>query len=819
MITRKTLREAKAERGYLDAEKFDRFSDADIERLIADDPELAPPTESLLRLPNQVQQTVGERGIGVQVSGDGNTVTVYSGLAELALVRKHLRKAVPKMELELFRVDLRATTLVGRDDERADLGEWLASDREVSVRCITGRAGAGKTRLAIELCDHAERVGWTAGFAQYQQFPEFMKHAATWRWNRPTLVIVDYAAALARDLRAWLEILARPEVQSGGDKLRLLLLERHAERELGWWAELLRQVSFSDPAPDELTDPLEPIRLKSLSSVEERRSLLAEAMWLAGKIANIQPVPRPPAPGANLDFDRRLGDDTINNEPLYLMMAGAQAIRTGAPTALALTRIDLAERVASREHLRLNRLASQWSVPETLFSHLTMCVTLQGGCSAAQALQLVQEEQRAMGFPEAAPATVLVNRLAEALPMLSGVEIDAVRPDLIGEAFMLQGLGEHRRLPNTQIEILERAWRRADRKVAATLVRTAQDYAHGDADHCSVVWLQHLINQMEDLPALRALAGELPEHTLALRELAAIVDRRVKDALDVRVLNEPELRPLLGSVYNSLARRLYALGRPEPAMAAAAEAVKLCRDLAAQRPDAFRGNLAISLNSLAVAMTALGQPAPALAAAQEAVAILRELAARRPDAFRPNLAASLNSLAIMLSAQGRREAALEAAEEAVVLYRGLAARRPVAFRPDLAASLNTLANRLNDLGQPELALVAAEEAVAICRELATQGPDTFRSDLALTLAVQANCLDCLGRTADALASNAEAILNLSPAFSERPAAFRRRMAPMVQQYQGRCERLGREPDMELLRPVLSILRELDAKLKGSQDEH
>ena len=206
------------------------------------------------------QQNVAQRGIGVQINGNGNTVLIYAGSVELALDRKHLRRAEPKIELQLFRVDLRATTLVGREGDLAALEEWLASERLISVRCITGRAGAGKTRLGIELCERADRGGWTAGFAQYGQFSHFVKYAGDWRWNRPTLVIIDYAASLARDLRAWLEILARSEPQTGGHKLRLLLLERHAERGLGWWPDLMRTVSFSDPAPDELADPSNPCR-------------------------------------------------------------------------------------------------------------------------------------------------------------------------------------------------------------------------------------------------------------------------------------------------------------------------------------------------------------------------------------------------------------------------------------------------------------------------------------------------------------------------------------------------------------------------------
>ena len=47
MITRKTLEQAIAEGGYIDRAKFESFTDADIERMIDEDPELAPRTETL----------------------------------------------------------------------------------------------------------------------------------------------------------------------------------------------------------------------------------------------------------------------------------------------------------------------------------------------------------------------------------------------------------------------------------------------------------------------------------------------------------------------------------------------------------------------------------------------------------------------------------------------------------------------------------------------------------------------------------------------------------------------------------------------------
>lgn len=51
MIVRKTLQQVKAEGGgRFDKEKFDSFTDADIERMIDEDPDLAPRIEDLVPL-------------------------------------------------------------------------------------------------------------------------------------------------------------------------------------------------------------------------------------------------------------------------------------------------------------------------------------------------------------------------------------------------------------------------------------------------------------------------------------------------------------------------------------------------------------------------------------------------------------------------------------------------------------------------------------------------------------------------------------------------------------------------------------------------
>lgn len=71
------------------------------------------------------------------------------------------------------------------------------------------------------------------------------------------------------------------------------------------------------------------------------------------------PVPRPPVPPAGADplFDRRLGSADIETEPMFLLMAGIVAAEAGAPSALAMRRLNLAERLAGRERERLQARA------------------------------------------------------------------------------------------------------------------------------------------------------------------------------------------------------------------------------------------------------------------------------------------------------------------------------------------------------------------------------------------------------------------------------------------------------------------------------
>jgi tetratricopeptide (TPR) repeat protein len=197
-----------------------------------------------------------------------------------------------------------------------------------------------------------------------------------------------------------------------------------------------------------------------------------------------------------------------------------------------------------------------------------------------------------------------------------------------------------------------------------------------------------------------------------------------------------------------------------------------------------------------------------LTAAEEAVQRYRALAAARPDAFTSDLARSLSNLANRLSGLGRRDAALMVGEEAVRLRRALAAARPDAFTPDLALSLNNLANMLSELGRREEALAAAEEAALLYRALASVRPDAFAVELVQSLWLLGHLCAETGNPEAAMRTSAEAIQLLTPSFVASLTASVGIMAGLVQTYLAQCEVVGREPDAELLGPVVSVFEQL-----------
>ena len=243
----------------------------------------------------------------VVVTGDGNNVALTFGDTGIALPlrrkqfpppdRRHRpRTGEPPRELDLLVAEAGKLPLIGRKDLLAELQSWLDDETDISVYGLIGRAGTGKTRLAIEFCrtidsDPTGKGEWIAGFLSPADLSPVVETLAThsFTWERRTLLVIDYAAQCHQALARWLDRLADQKLDT---KLRFLLLDREAPEAFGWWQEL---TVLGPPSRRDLFHELRPRQLPDLSDLEERRALMTGALQAARELRT-EPSSSPPIP-------------------------------------------------------------------------------------------------------------------------------------------------------------------------------------------------------------------------------------------------------------------------------------------------------------------------------------------------------------------------------------------------------------------------------------------------------------------------------------------------------------------------------------------
>ena len=370
----------------------------------------------------------GDVSRSVIVTGDGNRVSLVFGDSGMVLPlvrrqvpapdrRRRLGPGEARRELDVLVADRRAAPLVGRDELLAELVAWLEDDIDISVRALTGRAGSGKTRLAIELCravDGGEAVGdWAAGFLPPAELAAVVEALATrsFDWERPTLLVLDYAAQVQGALARWLDRLVTQGRLTG--RLRLLLLEREAPEGFGWWKELTTPASSAGAQRTDLfwDAGLRPVELPGLTELEDRRQVLAATLAAAAGLRGTAAPAAIPAAGADAGFDAALAGARFGN-PLSLMMAGVLALDRPPREALALRRLDAARHLAARELRRLGDLAGAGNA--AAMRHLAAFNGLAGGLAIAGLRETLAGELAAAGI--AGDAARVATLLQQELP-------------------------------------------------------------------------------------------------------------------------------------------------------------------------------------------------------------------------------------------------------------------------------------------------------------------------------------------------------------------------------------------------------------------
>ena len=157
----------------------------------------------------------------------------------------------------------------GREESRAALLDWCRGPRAFDLAVITGEGGAGKTRLAAQVCAEIAAEGWDAGLiaeGALRPEPEVL---------RPVLAVVDYAEPHAEAVGAFIRAM---NGRGHGPPVRLLLVARTDVREGRWWRDLNAR---SEGVAAYLRPPVASLNAAPLS-IEERGAHATAALTAFG---------------------------------------------------------------------------------------------------------------------------------------------------------------------------------------------------------------------------------------------------------------------------------------------------------------------------------------------------------------------------------------------------------------------------------------------------------------------------------------------------------------------------------------------------------
>lgn len=627
-----------------------------------------------------------------------------------------------------------------RQPDVDSLNNWLDDSQwPLAVRLITGAGGQGKTRLALELCQQRQSSGWYTGFLDSNL--EANKMTGTWQalrnLNQPLLIVVDYAETRQP---AFLALIKAAQQNPVSQPVRMLLLARDGGE---WWDNL----PSKDPECEALLSGYAttgPYPLPALYEAQHdrqvayRKALHAFAKALEASAPDIVPDL------AGEHFER----------PLYVQMAALLALYGERPT----TAQGLTKALLNHERRYWQRLLSHfnWPEPERRAEQLLALSTLAGGFATPRTAEPCWKKAK-VGVLKTSEFNSLFRALETLYPGAQGLE--AMRPDLLGEALVAQALLRHGAdtiLDAVLSSIASQPIRRNALTVLARLSTHRLDLQEtlvdGLSRHFALCYkdiVEVSIETLGQLPELAELAfsrlspssksqvaGQLAdlliEESVRLANLNCLVGEYLVEKSHEKFKKKPGNLDRTDDYARALVGYALALsrnGRWEQACDIALKGLELSRQLADKNPDRFEPDYARSLSNYANRLSDVGRHEEALDHARQALEIHKRLADKNPDRFEPNYARSLNNYAKSLSDVGRDEEALDHDCEALSIRKRLVQRNPDHFEPDYATSLSNYASDLSEVGRDDEALDHARQALEIRKQLAQKSLHRFADNL------------------------------------------------------------------------------------------
>jgi len=641
------------------------------------------------------------------------------------------------------------------------LKEWAADTTlPITIRLITGEGGQGKTRLAIQVCQKLRSEGWRSGFLDSNL--ETNRMPLLWHdlrgLNQPLFIVVDYAETRQE---AFLSLLKSTLQNPIEESVRILLLARNGGE---WWDNL--------PSTDSICEailigpgttgpyPLQPLYTEQ----QDRQQAFSNALNAFAEVLQVE------NPGIVSEL---VGDQF--QRPLFVQMAALLALYGERPTTIQ----GLTKALLNHERRYWVRLLSSLNWPDSgrKAEQLLALATLAGGFATAKIAESFWIDPKG-SILTTSEFHSLFRNLASLYPGTQ--ELQALRPDLLGEALVAQALLR----PDGDIlldTVLGSSATQYTRRTALTVLARMSNERIDVHETLVTVLSRRLENCAAELVAVSTeTASRLPELAeSAFERLSSTTKRQVAGSLSQCLPEKSvQLAGLSCAVFEHLADKalqryerkqnnaermyeyalaldryggsLYNNGRYETASEAGSTAVVILRKLIAKDRSRYESDFARVLHNYGAYLSELGQDDEALKYDHEALEIRKRLV-KKDVRFEPSYAKSLDYYSTQLSYFGRYKEALPHVELAVEIHHRWMKKDPNRFEALYARSLFNYANNLSNLGDDEKAVKYLADAITIRERLARKNPDHFEPEYADSLDDYGVYLFNLGTNDDAVA--------------------------------------------------------------------
>ncbi len=354
-----------------------------------------------------------------------------------------------------FPFSARATEMAGRERENALLDAFLNSSAPFSWWLLSGPAGSGKSRIALELCRRAQPM-WIVGFlSRLNVFDRWTEY----RPAMPALIVVDYVAGRAAAVSEMVLRLGR-SISNRSKAVRVLLVEREENRP--WLTTFLREDSHSESVEIASLQYGEPLRLDGLDT----DALHAMAADVASALEATWSAERQEA------FDERLAALDASGRPLFAMLAAVDVISDGKDRVSGEAIITA---ILSRERARWRQIAKTETGARKM-ENLIVFATLLGG---------IGPRQDGFSFLAQTPVSPLLPEMDlfddTAFSELVGASADGqllagLQPDILGERFVLDQIVEVGNVGSNVRRLLGEAWNLQPDSLRDFILRAATDF-------------------------------------------------------------------------------------------------------------------------------------------------------------------------------------------------------------------------------------------------------------------------------------------------------------------------------------------------------